>query len=145
MGAFVQARNTKTKMTFMGLSDSQGKYQVEKVPAGEYQILVRAVGYSFDSKSGVNLTADQNMSVDIPLKTGTVHWNDLSAAQYDKLWPAGEGKQILFDHCIICHNWQTRIASVQRDEEGWRDRIEYMRKAMYSVWESSLPIKTPRL
>jgi virginiamycin B lyase len=132
MGAFVQVRSTKlSKMTYMGLSDAQGRYQVEKIPAGEYQIQVRAVGYSFSPKTGINFTGDQSMSVDIPLQKGEVHWNDLSVAQYDKLWPAGEGKKILFEHCIICHNWQTRIASFRRDEDGWRDRVEYMRKISY--------------
>lgn len=131
MGAFVEARNTKTKMTFMSLSDAQGHYQVEKVPAGEYQIQVRAPGYSFDPKTGVNLSGDQSTSIDIGLKPGMVHWNDLSVAQYDKLWPPDPGKKILFERCIICHNWQTRIASVQRDEAGWRDRVDYMRKAVY--------------
>jgi virginiamycin B lyase len=131
MGAFVEARNTKTKMTFMSLSDAQGHYQVEKVPAGDYQIQVRAPGYTFDPKTGVALSGDQSTSIDIALKPGMVHWNDLSVAQYDKLWPPDPGKKILFERCIICHNWQTRIASVQRDEEGWRDRVEYMRKAVY--------------
>src|SRR5579864_7137919 len=37
-GAFVQARNTKTKMTIIALSDHAGHYRVEKLPAGDYQV-----------------------------------------------------------------------------------------------------------
>ena len=44
-GAFVQAQNTKTKITVSVLSDLRGNYQVEKLPAGDYEIHVRAVDY----------------------------------------------------------------------------------------------------
>ncbi len=35
--AFVQAQNTKTKITVNVLSDSQGHYRVDQLPAGEYR------------------------------------------------------------------------------------------------------------
>src|SRR4030081_1116627 len=57
-GAFVQAQNTKTRMAFIVLTDSQGRYRVEKVPAGEYQLTSRATGYRGDPRPGVVLTAE---------------------------------------------------------------------------------------
>ena len=36
-GAFVQAQNTETRITVNVLSDPDGKYQVEKLPAGDYR------------------------------------------------------------------------------------------------------------
>ena len=44
MGAFVQAQNAQTRMTFMALSRRQGHYRVEKVPAGEYRIAIQGAG-----------------------------------------------------------------------------------------------------
>ena len=44
-GAFVQARNAKTKITVSVLSDNQGRYRVENLPAGEYRLQIRAPGY----------------------------------------------------------------------------------------------------
>ena len=58
-GAFVQARNAKTKITVSVLSDRDGKYRIENLPAGEYRLQIKAPGYKSDPKSGVNLTADQ--------------------------------------------------------------------------------------
>ena len=52
-GAFVQAQNTKTKISFFVLSDHQGHYRVEKLPAGEYRVQVKATGLRADPKSGV--------------------------------------------------------------------------------------------
>jgi hypothetical protein len=44
-GAFIQAQNVKTRITIMGLSDSEGRYRVDKIPAGEYRVAIRAVGF----------------------------------------------------------------------------------------------------
>src|ERR1700722_10212621 len=66
-GAFVEAQNSKTKITNIGVSDAQGHYRVEKLPAGEYRVQIRAVGYSFTPQTGVKLTADQNLSSDLAL------------------------------------------------------------------------------
>jgi hypothetical protein len=34
-------------------------------------------------------------------------------------------------NCFICHGFQSRMAAVTRNAEGWRDRVEYMRSAMH--------------
>src|ERR1700746_272444 len=76
-GAFVVATNAKTKISVSVLSDKQGRYRVENLPAGDYRVTIRAAGYTADAHSGVTLTADQNVSFDFPLKVGTVRWSDL--------------------------------------------------------------------
>jgi len=129
-GAFVQAINAQTHITVSVLSDKQGRYKVENLPAGEYQVRVRAVGFATDPHSAVNLSADQNVSFAFALQKGTVRWSDLNLYQGKKLMPEGKGKETLSANCFICHGFQTRMASVRRDEEGWRDRINYMRQSM---------------
>jgi virginiamycin B lyase len=128
-GAFVEARNTKMKMTVIGLSDAQGVYLLEKLPAGEYRVQIDATGYTAEAHAGVNLAADQHASFDFALKPGTVRWNQTHLYQEQKLWPAAKGKDLLLGNCTICHEFQSRMASVVRDEAGWRDRVEYMRTA----------------
>jgi len=130
-GAFVQAQNTKMRMTVSVLSDSQGHYQVEKLPAGEYRVMIKAVGYRAEPRMGVQLAADQNASFDFDLQKSTVHWNEISYYQALQLWPAAQGKQIILRNCSNCHEFQTRMASVTRDADGWRDRVEFMRTAMH--------------
>jgi virginiamycin B lyase len=130
-GAFVQAQNTKTKITVNVLSDNQGRYRVEKLPAGEYKLTIRAVGFSIDPRTGVNLTADQNASFDFALQKGMVKWSDISQHQGWVLFPPGKGKDLLINRCSICHGFQSRMAAVRRDADGWKDRVEYMRTAMH--------------
>ncbi len=91
-GAFVQAQNAKTRITVSVLSGKDGRYRVEKLPAGEYTLRIRAVGYQADPHSGTNLAADQNASLDFALQKGTVRWSDLSYYQGKQLFPEGKGK-----------------------------------------------------
>ena len=129
-GAFVQARNAKTKIMVSVLSDRDGKYRIENLPAGDYRVQIKAPGFKSDPKSGVNLTADQNAALDFALQKGMVRWSDISMWQGMKLLPEARGKDLLFTHCMACHGFESRMAAVTRNEDGWRDRMNYMRDAM---------------
>src|SRR5579862_6742292 len=58
--AFVQARNAKTRVTVIVLSDKNGQYRIENLPAGNYQVQARSIGYRSDPRSGIFLSASQN-------------------------------------------------------------------------------------
>src|SRR5438270_1901499 len=131
MGAFVQAKNQQNNMLYSVLSDKQGHYRIESLPAGSYQIQIRAVGYKAEPQSGVKLAADQNISFDFALQSGTVRWNDISLYQGHKLLPEGKGKDVLVGNCMVCHGFQNVMSLTPRTEAGWRDRISYMRKAVW--------------
>src|SRR5258708_5965181 len=63
-GAFIQAQNTKTKMSFFVLSDRQGHYSVEKLPAGDYRGKGKATGFPAGPKTGEALTAEETLTLD---------------------------------------------------------------------------------
>jgi hypothetical protein len=129
-GAFVQARHLATKMTVSVLSDNAGRYRIENLPAGDYRLQMRAIGFRADPKSGITLAADQTLSQDLALQQGVVQWSDLSMHQGKNLLPEARGKDVLFANCMACHGFQSRMAAVVRDEDGWRDRVNFMREAM---------------
>src|SRR5262249_18326601 len=66
-GAFVQARNPKTKITVSVLSNNQGQYRIEDLAAGDYRVSIRAPGFKAEPKSGMTLAADQKSSADFKL------------------------------------------------------------------------------
>src|SRR5580704_5023822 len=84
-GAFVEAQNSQSRITVVVLSDSQGHYRIENLPAGGYRVQIRAVGYRSDPRTGVNLTGDQDASFDFALQKGVVRWNDISLYQAEQL------------------------------------------------------------
>src|SRR6202047_1860824 len=73
-GAFVQAQNSSTKMLVSVLTDKDGHYRIENLPAGQYQLQVKAVGYRTDPRPGVSLAADQSASYEFGLQRGAVGW-----------------------------------------------------------------------
>jgi virginiamycin B lyase len=135
MGVFVVAENTQNRMTFSALSDKQGHYQIPNLPAANYLVRVRATGYQSDPRSGIALSAAQNVSLDFALQNATVRWSDLNTYQGRMLLPKTEKHDLsegnhdaVFATCMnSCHSFQTRMATVPRDGDSWRDRVRYMR------------------
>ncbi len=139
--AFVEAQNTKSRITTIVLSDAQGHYRIERLNPGDYRVSIRAIGYTAVPKTGVSLTADQNSSIDFALQTGTVHWNELNNYQGNMLLPDGKGKDLLMGQCMTCHGFQARMASMHRDADGWKDRVEYMRTiAHFGLMNAASPL-----
>ena len=99
-GAFVQARHAGLKMTVSVLSGNDGRYVVENLPAGEYRVLVKTVGYRADVRAGVKLEADQNAAYDFALQRAPIRWTDISIYQGAVLLPDARGKKTLFENCI---------------------------------------------
>ncbi len=130
-GAFVEAQNAKTRITTIVLSDSHGRYRIPDLPAGDYRLTIRAVGFRTDPKPGVKLAADQNASCDFALQNGVVRWGDISLSQAKQLWPPAKGKDLIFRNCSTCHGFQSRMAAVTRDADGWKDRVAFMRTTMH--------------
>ena len=130
--AFVQARHGKLKMTVSVLTDKAGRYVVENLPAGDYRLSVRALGTKSEPKSGITLAADGTAAHDFALQNAPVRWSDLTILQGLQLLPEARGKQTLFDNCLSCHGFQSKMAAVTTDEDGWRTRVEFMREAMRS-------------
>jgi cytochrome c5 len=129
-GAFVQARNAKTHITVSVLSDPQGHFKVPDLAAGSYRLAIRAPGFKADARNSVALAADQNLTQDFALQKSYVKWNEISMWQGKQLLPDAPGKELLFRHCMACHGFESRMASVVRNEDGWRDRVNYMKDAM---------------
>ncbi|MFI4889078.1 MAG: carboxypeptidase regulatory-like domain-containing protein [Steroidobacterales bacterium] len=129
-GVFVQAQDGKTHISFIGLSDNQGHYRLQKLPAGEYQVSARAAGYQGEPLAGVKLGAEQAVSFELSLHKSPVRWNELSIYQAGKLWPASPAKDKVFSTCFTCHGFQTRMATVRRNADEWLGRVQFMQGAM---------------
>ena len=117
--AFVQARHGKLKMTVSVLTDAQGRYVVENLPAGDYRLSVRMIGSKAEPRGGINLAADGSLSHDFALQATPVRWSDLTILQGVQLLPEARGKQTLFDNCVSCHGFQAKMAALTTDEDGW--------------------------
>ena len=69
-GAFVRARNEKSKVTVSVLSDKQGGYRIQNLTARKYEVRATAVGYKSDSRSDVTVDGAQAVSLDFAMQKG---------------------------------------------------------------------------
>src|SRR5499427_9161890 len=67
-GAFVQMRNAERHLNFMVITQEQGKYSIDRLPAGKY--VVQAIGGEHQSapSSPVEVAAGNASSIDLSLK-----------------------------------------------------------------------------
>src|SRR5450759_5701294 len=64
-GAFVRAK--KGKITTTVLSDRQGRYQLQDLAAGDYEIQATAIGYSSELPRDVKVLSGQSVPKDFSL------------------------------------------------------------------------------
>ena len=79
-GAFVKLKNTERRLTFMVISQAQGRYSVSSLPLGQY--IVQAIGAEFQSKlsAPVEVAAGKPVTTDLALTAPR-------AAQLAGAWP----------------------------------------------------------
>ncbi len=129
-GAFVAAQNLKTKITVNAQSGNDGVWRVKNLPAGDYEVRVRAAGYANGETSKVALAADGAAEKSFSLKKDKVQWSDLSSWQAKVLLPEGKGKGPLFNVCFACHGFETRMAGKGYDHGQWEALVKYMTTSM---------------
>jgi len=136
-GAYVKMKNAERRVTFMVVSQAQGRYSVNNLPLGKY--LVQSIGGDFESElsAPVEVAAGKPATVDLALTVAR-------APQLPGAWPGrlpgevigeggerapalpdGEGKPIVEAKCVTCHDSQ-RIARVQANQERWQTILRNM-------------------
>ncbi len=135
-GAFVKLKNAERRLTFMVISQDQGRYTATKLPPGSYT--VQGVGGDFQSKwsAPVTLAGQGPARLNISL-------TDTRAANLPAAWPRrlpeeqaasvslpeGPGKKIIAEHCVSCHA-QGQIAINRLTRAAWKTTIDDMRGNM---------------
>jgi hypothetical protein len=141
-GAFVKMKNTERRLTFMVVSQAQGRYAVNSLPAGKY--VVQSIGGEYQSELSepVDVASGKSASVDLALTNARAP--HLAGAWPGRLpgqqggeadeardgppaLPDGEGRQIVQTKCATgCHDAQ-RIVRVRANRDRWEQIILNMR------------------
>jgi virginiamycin B lyase len=127
--AFVRAQNVKTKMLMMVLSDNQGKYRTDNLPAGTYEVWATATGYRSDPTRRADVTVQdgKTAAVSFTMQKSAVQWSQLTKYQAGILLPEAKGKEVVLQQCFNCHA-MSKIGVMGRDRDGWLEAIEHMRQ-----------------
>ncbi len=139
-GAFVQMKNADRRLSFMVISQEQGKYSINRLPPGKY--VVQAIGGEKQSapSAPVEVAAGKSASADLSLTVAR-------APALAPAWPGrmpgelgaeaeaatgggprlaeGEGKAIIEAKCMTCHDAQ-RIVRSRGNEARWQQVLRTM-------------------
>jgi len=132
--AFIRAENTQTKMVTMVLSNAQGKYLVNNLASGTYNVSATAVEFKSDpaKRSDIKIDDGKTVSMDFIMQPGKVQWSQLTRYQAGMLLPkpasepAAKDRDVLLQQCFGCHGmskWGMRT-----DHDGWASAIGVMRE-----------------
>jgi len=142
-GAFVKLQNAERRLTFMVVSQVQGRYTVKNLPAGKY--VVQGIGGEMQSplSAPVEVADGRTATMDVSLTAQRAPalpnaWpgrapgqmgGEGGGAEAPPNLPDGAGKQIALTKCSVCHT-PGRIVGYRTDREGWQETIADMRLYM---------------
>ena len=142
-GAYVKLINPERRLTFMLVSQAQGRYSMNNLPPGDYT--VQGIGNGFQSKpTPVALTAGKPVTADVSLtdkqgdvipngwirSPGRVAGNELDADLPPPILPEGEGKAIVEAKCNQCH-FLHRLTQERWTHNNWEQKITWMRERIH--------------
>src|ERR1700683_1603905 len=123
--AFVRAQNAKTKLLMMVLTNNQGQYRTDNLPAGTYEVWATSTGYRSDPSRRTDVTVQdgKSTSASFTMKKGAVQWSQLTKYQAGILLPDAKGKDVVLQECFNCHA-MSRIGVMGADRGGWLEASE---------------------
>jgi hypothetical protein len=142
-GAYVKLNNAERRLTFMLVTQAQGRYSMDNLPPGQYT--VQGIGGGFQSKlTPVTLTADKpasapdvsltDVQADVPngwiRSPGRVAGNELDYQLDPPNLPEGPGKAIMEQKCTQCH-FLWRPTQQRWTHDNWEKKIAWMRERIH--------------
>jgi virginiamycin B lyase len=139
-GAFVKIKNGERRLTFMVITQAQGRYSVNTLPAGKY--VVQGIGGDSQSEPSapVEVAAGKPATQDVALTVarapqlapawpGRLPGEQVGEGGEDRpppVLPDGAAKPIVEAKCVSCHDTQ-RIVRVRASRDRWQTILTNMR------------------
>lgn len=139
-GAYVKLHDSEKRLTFMVISQAQGRYAAKNLPPGKYT--VQGIGSGFQSTpKPVDVAAGKSANVDLSLtapqpaslangwpgRPGKVGGVEIWVHEPQTPLVAGEGKAIMEEKCMQCHETE-RIVLLRFDQTKWETTVDRMRE-----------------
>ena len=116
-GALVRVRNTDLGLTFMVVSQAQGRYSTPSLPAGKYTI--EGIGGEYQSNPSEKTDVVLNVA-----RKATPPRKRRTQADYAATLPDGPAKQLILTKCVACHDLDgvdSRTLRVLTGRQEWEE------------------------
>ncbi len=131
---FVTAHNAARKMAVSVLTDAAGRYRIDDLFPGQYDLRARKAGFGDSADTALALD-ERDAAADLKLQADDdVHLSTPGSAWLSGL-PEVPMKATFITSCTICHDQASPFTHVVRDAETWSGIIHKMRSQAdaYSV------------
>jgi virginiamycin B lyase len=118
-GVVVSAKGVQSTITVSVVSNQQGEYRFPqtRLPAGAYDITIRAVGYELPAPVSVTLTSDKPQTTDLTLKAVQDISGQLTNAEWMASMPGSDREKRSLLTCVTCHTLERVVKSKYSSQE----------------------------
>jgi virginiamycin B lyase len=128
-GVLVKVIGGDSGLTFMVISDAEGRYSTPGLIPGNYTVQAFGSGYQSDRAGPAGVSRGEPAEMDVVLSTPrpmTPPDERMTFGDYEKLMPEGEGKKLITSRCIFCHSLD-RIVPTRHSPQDWEKAVDRMR------------------
>jgi streptogramin lyase len=123
---FVTANNGARKMSVTVLTDSAGRYRINDLFPGQYDMRARKIGFN-DGVSGNLALTERDATAELKLQPDDANHLSTPGVAWLNALPNEPMKATFVTSCTICHDQGSPLTHVQRDAETWGGIIHKMR------------------
>jgi streptogramin lyase len=134
-GAFVKLKNNERHLEFMVISQAQGHYTANNLPAGQYVIQGVGGGYQSSVSAPVDVAAGKTAKLDLSLtapqgaslpRAWPMKTPEALMVTVSKELPEGDGKKLVAARCTTCHDTE-RFVGFHMSRDQWAYTVRRMR------------------
>jgi len=126
-GALVRVRNAEKNLSFLVVSQEQGRYATPNLLPGSYR--VTSFGGGFQGRGTVEAASGRAASLDLSLsepQPASAPRQRMLQADYERMLPDGDAKQIILSRCNVCHGLGV-VAMNRGTREEWDETVDLMK------------------
>ena len=128
-GAFIKIRSAESGLSFMVISQAQGRFSTPKLLPGKYTVQGFGGGQQSSPVGPVQVTDGAPVKLELVLSKPQKVYpppKKMTDQDYIALMPEGDGKKLLLTRCVICHSPGNYVAR-RKSREDWRETVDKMR------------------
>ncbi len=127
-GALVRVRSAELSLTFMVVSQAEGRYRTPDLLPGKYT--VEGIGGNFQSSPGtpVEVPGSLQASSDLVLSVARREIEPrkrMTQAEHAATMPEGPAKEVVLTKCVLCHSLDgavdTRTLRIEASRQQWEE------------------------
>ena len=126
-GSLVKVRGSDAGISFMVVSQADGRYSTPELLPGKY--MVQAIGGTYQSEVTSPIQVSNNQQkVDLILSVARVippPDKKMTNTDYDQYMPDGPGKEIVTSKCVMCHGLD-RVVPARKTRQAWQLTVNRM-------------------